>query len=622
MAGFSIGGIASGFDTATMIQQLMQIERQPVVRLEQRQAQLRQADDAWSKVTTKLSAFRTALDKVRHAADWSGFTSATSSNEDAVGITASATADIASQSFTVSRLASSHQVVLGTTYGTKDATLAAGTVTVADAAGNPLATFTADGTTTLADLADQIDADTTLGVDASVIKTSDAGYQLVLTSKITGDESVFTVDVGTTGLGAETATTTGEDAQIQIGGLTVTRSSNTITDLVDGATIQLKQTTTDPVTVGVSRDDDAAVAAVKGLVDAANGVLNELKTHTRYNAESGASGVLNGDALARDLANGLRQALSGAVGSGAISHASQVGISLTRDGAVTLDQAKLKTALTDDPTGVAAFFGQSVSGMAGVELAGTTSKTVAGTYDVQIDQSATIALIEGATYTPISGDPKTYAITSGETTVKVTIAAGASLAQARSAIQSALIRAGVDNLTASEDGSALSISETRAGAHSFEVALESGVDEFGIVGTPLSHATPGQNVSGSISTATATGGSGNKLTAVGGDADGLSLTYTGPAPASGTITYSSGFGGVLDAFLARAEGSDGSIQRARDAIDGRIDSFDDQIEAYEERLYLREQTMRRQFTSMETALSQLQAEGNWLAGQLGSLGVQ
>ena len=61
-----------------------------------------------------------------------------------------------------------------------------------------------------------------------------------------------------------------------------------------------------------------------------------------------------------------------------------------------------------------------------------------------------------------------------------------------------------------------------------------------------------------------------------------------------------------------------SIQRSRDAIDGRIRSYDDRIEAFEARLELRERTLRRQFTGLETALAQLQAQGQWLAGQLGS----
>ena len=80
-----------------------------------------------------------------------------------------------------------------------------------------------------------------------------------------------------------------------------------------------------------------------------------------------------------------------------------------------------------------------------------------------------------------------------------------------------------------------------------------------------------------------------------------------------------GYGIALDDFLDTVEGSGGSIQRSRDAISGRIRSYDDQIEAFETRLELRETTLRRQFTGLETALQQLHSQGQWLAGQLGSL---
>ncbi len=80
-----------------------------------------------------------------------------------------------------------------------------------------------------------------------------------------------------------------------------------------------------------------------------------------------------------------------------------------------------------------------------------------------------------------------------------------------------------------------------------------------------------------------------------------------------------GYGVALDDFLDTVEGSGGSIQRSRDAISGRIRSYDDQIEAFETRLELRETALRRQFTGLETALQQLHSQGQWLAGQLGSL---
>ncbi len=81
-----------------------------------------------------------------------------------------------------------------------------------------------------------------------------------------------------------------------------------------------------------------------------------------------------------------------------------------------------------------------------------------------------------------------------------------------------------------------------------------------------------------------------------------------------------GLGANLDAYLDTVEGSGGSIQRSRDALAGRIRSYDDQIEAFQERLVLREENLRRKFTDMESALANLQAQGNWLSSQLGSMG--
>lgn len=434
--GFSIGGIASGLDTSSMIQQLMQVERQPVMRIQQRQSALRKVDEAWGEVVTKVQAFRSALDNVRDPSDWTSFLSASSSNEGAVEVTATGGGDPGSLNFTVSSLAAQHQVRSSGSVATASTALTGTTFDVV--VDGTTTSFTLDGTTTLDDLARQID-DAGLGVDAQLLKVADGDHRLVLTSDMTGaDHSVsYTTD---SQLGTEVVTRTGSDAQLTLAdGLVVRRSSNTITDLLDGVTIDLKATTTSDVTVDVTRDLGAAGDAVEELVKTANEVLSTLKKHTAYNAESGASGVLQGDPAARGLQMQIRSVLSSAAGAGDITHGSEVGISLTRTGEVELDRTKLDAALGGGYDAVAGFM--------------------------------------------------------------------------------------VDGLGAS-----------------------------------------------------------------------------------------------LHTYLKTVEGSGGSIQRARDAIDGRIESYDDQIEAFEVRLALRETALRRQFTGMETALSQLQAQGNWLAGQLGAMG--
>lgn len=436
--GFSIGGIASGLDTATMIRQLMDLERQPIVRFQQRQAELRQVDGAWSEIVTKVSAFRTALDAVRDASDWSSFLVASSSDEAAVTATATGGGAPGSVSFTVTSLASRHRLQTSGSFAAPTDLVGTGTFDLTSADGTTtLASIATDATTTLADLAQLID-DAGVGVDAQVLKVADGDHRLVLTATETGQAAAFDVATDLTALGATSVLQSGTDAQLDLGGgLTVSRSSNTITDLIDGVTLQLHATTTTAVDVTATRGTEAAADAVEALVKAADDVLGTLAKRTSYNAESGRGGVLQGDAAARSLELRIRSLLSDSAGAGTVTHGSQMGISLTRAGRVEVDRSALEQALQDDFEGVSSFV----------------------------------------------------------------------------------------------------------------------VD---------------------------------------------------------------GLGAALDGYLETVEGSGGSIQRSRDAIDGRIRSYDDRIEAFESRLELRERTLRRQFTGLETALAQLQAQGQWLAGQLGS----
>ena len=86
---FNFSGIASGLDTNSIVSQLMQIERAPITRLQVQRAEYEDRRDAWTSITTKLSEFRTALDSARYASDFDAFTTVTSTNEDAVSISAS-----------------------------------------------------------------------------------------------------------------------------------------------------------------------------------------------------------------------------------------------------------------------------------------------------------------------------------------------------------------------------------------------------------------------------------------------------------------------------------------------------------------------------------------------------
>jgi flagellar hook-associated protein 2 len=611
---FSIGGIASGLDTASIVQQLLQLERRPIAAIQQTQNQHRRADEAWGQIVTRLSTMRTATNKLTDPSWLQKTTSATSSNEAVARVTTSGGATPGRLAFEVERLATAHQVAVGGTVTDPETTVGGGQLTLTRGDGQQLTATLGEGAT-LADAARALnDLD---GVSARVLRVSDGEYRLLVTAAETGSRAGFQVasTVGGIAAGDGQVLTEGLDARISMGGLTVTRPGNTIDDLIDGVAIRL--TGTGAVTVDVQQDLDEGVKQVKGFVDALNGVLTQLSTASKSSPDAGTRGPLNGDPLARDLSMRLRGALSGISGDGTYRTLSSIGISLTRDGAVTLDEGTLRTALQADPQGVAALLGKASSADdARVEVS-ATGRAAPGTYQVHVAEPATIATRTGAAYTPPDTAVTFLLELSSGTQVELTVDAGDSLEAAVEGINGALLTAGVTTLQATVRNGAIHLAGDRAGpSRDFTV---SGSGALGLDGAAV-----GTSAQGTITDGTDTWtltGNGRSLSVADGRAQGLVLRVpTGVTGDLGSVTIGDGLGSVMDRVLRTAEGSGGSVARARNAVQSRIESAKASMERFEQRLEIRERSIRRQFTALEAAMAQFNAQGNWLASQLGSLG--
>jgi flagellar hook-associated protein 2 len=310
-------------DSAGIVDQLMALERRPVQLLQQRQAELRKADDAWGSVNIKLSALRTALDKVRRSGAFDGFATATSSHPDIAAVTKLGSAPAGARTFTVASLATIHHVAAGDGFPDPAALVGQGrTMTLTKGGTSHALAITA--TTTYSDLARQINA-LDDGLAASVVKVADGRHQLVVASRATGEAQRFSISSDVDGADAATTFTTAADAVILLGSdpaaggdasaprLEVRRPTNSITDLVDGVRLDLRQAG-GPVTVTTAQDTDAAAAAVKGVVDTVNGVVSTLRDLTKYDPTSKRGGVLQGDATARKIISDLNGPLTGIEG--------------------------------------------------------------------------------------------------------------------------------------------------------------------------------------------------------------------------------------------------------------------------------------------------------------------
>ena len=131
-----------------------------------------------------------------------------------------------------------------------------------------------------------------------------------------------------------------------------------MSDVVSGVTLTLNEVTTEPVTITVTRDADAAIELIQEFVDELNAVVGQIKIATAYDADSEIAAPLQGASTARSLVTGLRAVVSDLYDSLSGDHtfAASVGITLTREGTFELDVDKLRTELEDDFPPVAAFF--------------------------------------------------------------------------------------------------------------------------------------------------------------------------------------------------------------------------------------------------------------------------
>jgi len=260
------------------------------------------------------------------------------------------------------------------TFGGKEQTVSkTGTITLTDNSGNS-ATFSigtlevgtakigvveATATTTLGQFATAINS-VNAGVSAAAVNTNDGTAtptKFVVSAQEAGLDHRVTMDFSNlSGLSAKTFSTlrSATDAELTLadGVTTITRSSNHLTDVIPGVTLDLlaADSSTD-VTVTVSRDEQTLVDAAGSVIDALNSVLDAAKSASTVNAENKTLGTLGGDTRLRRVSSTLVSAMSYSDTSQELQVFSEIGISLGRDGRYSLDETKLRDAINDDYAG-------------------------------------------------------------------------------------------------------------------------------------------------------------------------------------------------------------------------------------------------------------------------------
>ena len=625
-----IDGLASGLDTTSIVNQLMQIERRPQVALTTRRDQEEAARTELSGIRSDVNALRTLASDLRLSSGWDQLT-ATSSNPEAVSVSAGSAATTGSYTFEVSSVATAASVYSSDVYASLDTVVAdpgasvfqasgysslgfaslSGTgfpvgdvnfsVTQASAAaeveggGIPTIPITVDGTNdsiqfevdgfsfsiTLAHgtyddeaalagaVSSAIQNDSQAAAVASASLT--ANDTIALRTVAEGSDHSLTVTGGTAlaalGLTAG-ATATGGDAIVDVDGTTTT-----ITDVSAGAQVTLPSGGAGTITAELSGPLQAGTATVTQATPG-GGTLSELVSTIN-------SSDLGYTAAAINTGNGYRLQL-------------------------TANETGAASAFTPDPGlfGSMSFETLSVGTDAELTVQGDNPFTITSA------SNSFSELLPGVTVTV--NDVTTTPVT--VTTERNVEAVTESVNELVTKLNEVLTR--IADSTANNPGSRSVLQgnrEARAVADRLRTALVGPVDgnalsSVGVVGIELTRE------------GTLTFDQAKFTQALESDPDAMTELFTDRTAGTGLGAVA----GVLDRLVDAAEGAasvgGGALYTATQASERRIEDYGRQIDALERRLEIKETSLRQTYANLEVALGGLQQQSSYLSSQLASLG--
>lgn len=319
-----------------------------------------------SSLRTALTTFRTAITGMNSSSSTVLKNIASMNQEGIANITASASARKGTYSLNVKQLATAEQTGYSdlTDQSIKDAT---GTMSIT--VDGKSIDINMDDLESLSDFADAVnksefpegsDGEKT-GVTASLVRT-DGKVTLMLSSDQTGSKNSIQLD--TSGLTSDQTIfdntdniSDAQDAKFTLGNSQneLSSSSNTLSNLVDGVSIQLTGTTeaNKPLIITVDTDTTGTQEQVQAFIDAYNALKDTLKGLTGSGSDGKDRGAFAGDASMSSLSNELSNMLRNTFGD---QNMTKFGITADKDGKLTLDSNQLDEQLKNDPQSVTDFF--------------------------------------------------------------------------------------------------------------------------------------------------------------------------------------------------------------------------------------------------------------------------
>jgi flagellar hook-associated protein 2 len=472
-----------------------------------------------------------------------------------------------------------------------------------------------------------------LGISASAVTTGTNEYRLSIQSTSSGAANTLNIATNAfSGAGALTTVTAAADAAITVGNgpgsFEVTNSSNSITGLMPGVTLNLLQA--DPgnqTTISLQPDGQTMAETVQSLVTAANQLITDLNTATAYtpsNTSSGSSstagiaGPLLGDPTAQSLLASVLSAIGDQAGVSSSGSSGLVGISMNENGTLSFNANTFAQAYDDNPTQVANTFltgGSSSSSL--MSFYESTDATAVGNYQVNVTQAASQATDTGAALTGGAvTTAETLTVSSGGASANYTTTAGESLDDIVTGLNQAFAAQNLAMNVSVANGALVLNSMAYGSASSFTVtSTGSGAGTTGLASATNTPQTfTGTDVQGTINGQAATGTGQLLLGAVNTSAQGL-LVLVNATPTqvaadegtvNGTINYQPGIAQALATMAyGAANPGTGTVANAIAGEQSEMSNINTQITNWNPILQEQQTQLQTQYDAMETTLASL-----------------
>lgn len=377
--------------TSDTIDQLLQSDELRKTVIQNKIDKINTKSQAWTDISTRLSNLTSKLEALQDEGTY-GTKKVTSSDDASATVSGTADSMEGSYDLIIKKLATSSKITGkvvtkadGTAkISTKDALGYSGKLTITNAAADgsdkPLTVeIDVKDTDSLKDIANAInsakDPSDKEGTKSAGLKATIVNNQLVITSEEMGKRTLTIGGNLKDSLGfKDSKTVEGQSAEFTLDGIDMTRNSNNPTDVVDGVTFNFKKAdASKTITLGLTNDTDKELSAVKDFVSQYNSVMSFLSEKMDVGDPSksdNTTGALAGDSTLISLQSKLQSTVLGGKSVNGVS-ASTLGLSVDRNGTLSLDETKFKAQLAKDPNAVKDFFFKDTSTKYATEKTGT-----------------------------------------------------------------------------------------------------------------------------------------------------------------------------------------------------------------------------------------------------------